>query len=102
MNAKEEFLNTTRNLDVLCVSITYQNCWNSIQSSIHNLPVGYTEKEYTKFIESLDFKYDNGFGGQELFGLIWYKDGSWSSRGEYDGSEWWNHNECPIVPENLK
>lgn len=47
----------------------------------------------------LDFNYDCGYGGQELFGNIWYEDGSWSERGEYDGSEWWEHKVCPPIPE---
>ena len=46
-------------------------------------------------IERLDFEYNDGYGGQELFGYIWYKDGTWSHRGEYDGSEWWEHMERP-------
>jgi len=47
----------------------------------------------------LDFEYDNGYGGQELFGNVWYTDGTWSERGEYDGSEWWEHKVCPPIPE---
>lgn len=43
----------------------------------------------------LDFEYDSGYGGQKLFGYIWYVDGSWSDRGEYDGSEWWQHQTVP-------
>ena len=43
----------------------------------------------------LNFEYDEGYGGQNLFGYIWYADGTWSERGEYDGSEWWSHKERP-------
>ena len=43
----------------------------------------------------LNFKYDSGYGGQELFGYIWYTDGTWSDRREYDGLEWWEHQERP-------
>jgi hypothetical protein len=50
----------------------------------------------------LDFNYDNGYGGQELYGTIWYVDGTWSERGEYDGSEWWDYREVPEVPSYLK
>jgi hypothetical protein len=46
-------------------------------------------------IDKLDFSYDNGPGGQEMFGYIWYKDGTWSEREEYDGLEWWRHVERP-------
>lgn len=54
-----------------------------------------------KFLRSLNFEYDNGYGGQELYGTIWYDDGSWSERGEYDGSEWWEHKKCPEYPVEL-
>lgn len=39
--------------------------------------------------------YDNGYGGQELYGVITFTDGTWLSRGEYDGSEWWEYNKLP-------
>ena len=45
--------------------------------------------------------YDNGHGGQELFGMIWIKNGDWIERGEYDGSEWWEYKTCPEVPDEL-
>ena len=53
------------------------------------------------FLDQIDFEYDNGFGCQELFGTIWYEDGTWSSRGEYDGSEWWEYNSCPKIPKEF-
>jgi hypothetical protein len=50
----------------------------------------------------LDWDYDAGLGTQELFGTIWYADGTWSERGEYDGGEWWEHRKCPELPANIK
>ena len=47
----------------------------------------------------LDFEYDADFGGQNLFGYIWYTDGTWSERGVYDGSEWWEYKSCPAIPD---
>lgn len=38
-------------------------------------------------VENLE--YDAGFGTQELYGYVWFKDGSWLERHEYDGSEEW-------------
>ena len=58
--------------------------------------------KFDEFALLANFEYDNGFGGQELFGTIWYTDGTWADRGEYDGSEWWQNNVCPIVPEELR
>jgi hypothetical protein len=33
--------------------------------------------------------------------MIWFKDGSWATRGEYDGSEWWEYHKLPQVPTYL-
>lgn len=66
------------------------------------LKVGYSKEEYLKFLDSLDFLYDSGYGGQELYGTIWYEDSSWSERGEYDGSEWWTYKTIPTIPNKLQ
>jgi hypothetical protein len=47
------------------------------------------------FLELMKIEYDSGYGGQYLFGYIVFTDGTWLTRGEYDGSEWWKHHECP-------
>jgi hypothetical protein len=101
-NAKEEFLHMVRNQTVLCAEISYRDCWeHDSPGSKHTLPVTYTEEEYNEFVNSLDFEYDHGYGGQELFGTVWFNDGTWADRGEYDGSEWWQHHICPVVPKSL-
>ena len=66
------------------------------------LKVGYSKEEYLKFLDSLDFLYDSGYGCQELYGTIWYEDSSWSERGEYDGSEWWTYKTIPTIPNKLQ
>lgn len=53
-----------------------------------------------RFLElAKDTNYDNGFGLPEiecgLTLLMW--DGSWYSRAEYDGSEWWEHHRVPTA-----
>lgn len=54
------------------------------------------EQDELLFLENLaSINYDNGYGGQELFGTIVFKDGTWLERGEYDGSEWWEHRKLP-------
>ena len=50
----------------------------------------------------LDFEYNNRFGEQELFGNIWYTDGTWSARGVCDGVEWWEFKVCPDIPKEIK
>ena len=62
----------------------------------------YTEQELTDFLSSLDFEYNAGFGSQELFGTLWFDDGTWSERFEYDGSERWQNHELPPVPDREK
>ena len=46
-------------------------------------------------IEPLDFNYNDGYGSQEIFGFIVFKDKSWLARREYDGSEWWEYFKTP-------
>lgn len=96
MNCKEEFLEEIEGKEVLCAQISRDECKE------YNLPVGYSREEFIDFCDSINFKYDSGYGVQELFGTIWYKDGTWSERGVYDGSEWWVYKSCPNVPCELK
>ena len=44
--------------------------------------------------------YNNSYGTAKIPRdlIIKMKDGSWYSRGEYDGSEWWRHNLAPTKP----
>ena len=70
------------------------------------LKVGYTQNDYNSFIKSLNFHYDNGFGGMELFGQIWFEEiglegTTWASREEDDGMEWWEYNKLPEIPSEL-
>lgn len=50
---------------------------------------GYSFKDEATFLEEIDFEYDSGFGSDEIGGILWFTDGTWADRGEYDGSEWW-------------
>lgn len=53
-------------------------------------------KEWAK-----DVNYDNDFGERELFGTVYLRDSEnnpvWLTRGEYDGSEWWDVNRIPDI-----
>jgi len=100
MNARSEFINHIGVRKVLCAQIKHGDEYDD-DSKIFYLTTGSTEEDRTQFLNDLDFDYDNGYGGQNLFGTIWYEDGTWSERGEYDGSEWWEHHECPQIPEEL-
>ena len=106
-NAKQEFLNhiTHTGNKVLCASIQKGDDYgddDEITERTFTLTTGYTQDDWNEFLSKLDFMYDSGYGGQELFGTIWYVDGTWSDRGEYDGSEWYQHHKCPEIPPNVR
>ena len=43
-------------------------------------------------------EYDKGYGGgQELDGTILFSDNTWLTRGEYDGSEYWEYHTPPTI-----
>ena len=106
-NAKQEWLEHTQGKKVVAAWVRAEYCYCPIKKDwgyhkeLHLLK-GYSEEEYAKFLECLDFEYDSGYGSQKLFGMIWYDDGSWSERDEYDGSEWWSLRSLPEIPEWLQ
>ena len=101
-NCKDDFLKETNGLDILCAVIKRENDYlDDSEGVVAKLPVGFTKNELSLFLSAIDYNYDSGYGGQEVFGTIWYKDGTWSERGEYDGSGWWEHKACPEIPESL-
>jgi hypothetical protein len=109
-NAKEELLgHLERNKSIIkCAHIKRDaGYWDDDNTYTQKEPIllkeGYTPAEYEEFLAKLDFKYDSGYGMQELDGTVWLmKEGTWLERGEYDGSEWWVYKVCPQVPDNLK
>lgn len=96
-NAKEEYLKHTSGKKVLCAFIEYEP--DHSERNPYVLPCGFSELQLLSFLQSLNFEYDSEYGGHELFGHIWYKDGKWSDRREYDGSEWWNYCHVPEIPK---
>jgi len=100
MNARQEFIKHIGTRKVLCAKIQHGDGYDD-DSKVFNLTTGSTEEDHTQFLNDIDFEYDSGYGGQRLFGTIWYEDGTWSERGEYDGSEWWEHRERPQIPKEL-
>lgn len=97
MNAKQEFIKHTELNNILCATIS---CCVLDDKNV-NLKVDYSPEDLKNFLEELDFDYDSGYGLQELYGTIWYTNGDWSTRCEYDGMEWWYYNSRPEVPEEL-
>lgn len=100
-NAKDELLQLLEDkAKVKCATITNGDEWDKDKKDIL-LKVGYSKNEWTEFLKSLNFSYDSGYGGQNLFGTVWLEDGTWCTRGEYDGLEWWEHNQLPEIPSEL-
>lgn len=93
-NAKDEFITHVNRREVLCCEI-------HVSSRDVELTTGWVKSELEMFLKNIDIEYDAGYGGQELYGTIWYKDGTWSTRGEYDGSEWWEYHSVPTIPDHL-
>jgi hypothetical protein len=100
-NAKQEFISHIQNRKVKCAKISKGDDYEDNQVSFE-LGCAYNTDEWNEFLKKLDFGYNSGYGGQELFGTIWYEDGTWSDRGEYDGSEWYEYHICPEIPTELK
>ena len=70
--------------------------------------IGSADGEYgctwAEFKNLADFTYNSSYGAahipQDL--VVVFTDGSWLSRGEYAGSEWWNYHKALAVPEIYK
>lgn len=58
-----------------------------------------SHQEFVDQVKNLNFEYRDGFGSQELFGTVVFTDNTWLTRGEYDGSEWWNYHKIPSMGE---
>jgi hypothetical protein len=60
-----------------------------------------TWEEFTKLA---DFDYNSGYGAQKIATdlVIAFSDKTYMTRGEYDGSEWWEYNEPLVLPVERK
>jgi hypothetical protein len=68
-----------------------------------SLPSKRTEEDEQEFFAGLaSIDYDDGYGMQELYGVIVFNDHSWLTRGEYDGSEWWQKHVEPQEENYIK
>ena len=100
INAKKELEDLLANnkLELFAADINlYEHC-----EKVARLRTGYSKDDYDDFLSDLNFYYDNGFGAQELYGYLWFKDGTWAERYEYDGAEIWHIKVMPTLPDYLK
>lgn len=69
----------------------------------YSIPINSTQEDIDAVFNAISLTpYDNSYGTQELFGIIWMNNGDWLERHEYDGSEWWEYKTCPDIPEHLQ
>lgn len=61
----------------------------------------YIHFTWDEFVElSKNFNFSSGFGGNEVIGeLMVVGSDWWMTRGEYDGSEWWDMHWYPEKPD---
>ena len=90
MNAKQELIEHIESREVKYVRVILEHGYKDTDKET-------IEGTFDEVLPKLDFEYDDGYGGQFINGTIWYTDGTWSERGEYDGSEWWEYKKCPII-----
>ena len=93
-NAQKELIEHIENRKVKFVKIVFDKDYGESQIKI--------EGSLESVLPQLDFNYDSGYGGQEVFGYIWYEDSTWSERGEYDGAEWWEYKSVPDISCDIK
>lgn len=103
MNAKKELIDfLTDKAQIKCASISFDQYYHGYKPTDIILKEGYSQESLEEFLNKLNVNYNNGYGGQELWGTVWLMDNTWLTRGEYDGSEWWEHHVIPKIPELCK
>ena len=101
-NAKTEVIEFVKDSTVIAAQISFQPFNHDSQVEVNMEFQFRLGDNWDDFCNKLGFEYNSSFGTQQLFGTIWFQDGSWGTRGEYDGAEWWQHHTRPEIPENLR
>ena len=97
-DALQEVNKTVEDIKAIQLATSKEYGYETTDHTSHKELKATTEIE-AKLQEWSDITYHNGYGSQELFGAVLFKDNTWLSRGEYDGSEWWEYNKPPTVEE---
>ena len=95
MTAKESLLKHIKDNKVDYVQIRWVDYDNDAEETIQG--------ELEEVLPLLDFELDSTSNFEvehyEIFGTIWYTDGSWSVRNEYNDIFYWEHLNRPIMPD---
>jgi len=102
-NALKELQNKLKEINktidnIIALNIAKYECCEYYNPDIR---IKATKENIKEKIKELDFDYCEGYGSQELYGLVLFDDNSWLERGEYDGSEWWEYKKPPTIEEVL-
>lgn len=104
INCKTEFESLLQSAGgfgrLICARLSNNEDWVDNKEEFI-LPQFFTQEEYDIFLSEIDFEYNNGYGSQKLFGVVWFTDDLWSERAEYDGSERWVLKQYPKIPTEL-
>jgi len=95
----EEFLKV-RGLKLYAAQLSLKNEVGTTSRTFLML-VGDSQEDFLAKIPAY-LEYDSSYGMQMLYGTIWFTDGTWAEREEYDGSEWWVHRARPEAPRPAK
>ena len=90
--------------DILINSPSHREFDGEIVFSFDRVAVlkeNWNNDEWLKFLTILNFNYNNCFGRQEIFGIVWLTDGAWLERYKYDGAEEWVLKKPPTIPAEL-
>ena len=91
------------NADLLAVDIRLDTSKYGLQKNDERIKVKFMMSKEDKSIEELlspiDRNYNSGFGTQYLFGVVWFTNGIWATRYEYDGGEWWDLHVYPSLSD---
>lgn len=92
-NAKEEFLNEIKGKKLICARVHIPWCE-------YVLPENYSEEQFEKFCDGIDYEYFNSLGEDKLKveGLLLFNDGSYSVR-HYSPYECWKNIKVPQVED---
>ena len=104
-NAKLEFIEHVNNRPVRCAQILHDDFKDCPEFLLMD---GHSDDDYVRFLNNLNFEYQEGLGEQQLFGTIWYMDGTWSERERLHNKyhnhyeEWWDYKCMPRILDRLK
>ncbi len=100
INAKDEFLYKLGKNKITGANISFGDHWydnDNFKDDRFVLKPLHSKEDYDNFLKFLDREYDNGYGSQDLFGIVLCEDGVWMQRNQYDGSEWWEVMKYPNI-----